>query len=101
MQNIQGEPRWPIHSEAIGWVNRLIIDLKLQLMGHEPRAPITCERLNEWDKLRQDVERCRRPLEIYRHSTVRPAEGHQRKGLASHTQPVGVSEQEEAWNRSP
>lgn len=46
------------HSLAIGYVNQLIIDLKLQQTGQQPGEPITMERLNEWAEYRRDLENC-------------------------------------------
>lgn len=57
------------HSEAVGYVNRLIIDLKLQLAGIEPDEPVTLERLNRWSKHRRDLEKCKISLRPIRVST--------------------------------
>lgn len=44
----------------MSWVNALLIDLKLQMLGREPHAPITMERLDEWHKQHfQDLNQCR------------------------------------------
>lgn len=50
--------RYPKHSEAIRWLNSLIMDLKVQLGGGEPMEPITLERLAEFSKHREDLEGC-------------------------------------------
>ena len=56
------EPAIPLHADALAWVDRLVLDMKLSLIG-EPdlqSAPITIERLSEWHgKQRRDVERCK------------------------------------------
>lgn len=56
------EPTIPQHAEALAWIDRLVLDMKLSLIG-EPNlqsAPITIERLSEWHKkVRRDVERCK------------------------------------------
>lgn len=50
----------PKHGQAIEWVHDLIFDLKLQMVGREPRAPITMERLDEWRKTHhREVSQCR------------------------------------------
>jgi hypothetical protein len=54
--------RHPVHAEALAWVNALVLDLKLQLLGEESQmsAPITMERLSEWHgKHARDVEQCK------------------------------------------
>jgi len=47
------------HSEAIGYFNNLIIDLKLQTLGKEPREPFTMERLDEATRHVQKLMECR------------------------------------------
>jgi hypothetical protein len=51
------ESRYPKHPEAISYINRLVIDLKLQLAGEE-HDPITPERLAEWARHRVELELC-------------------------------------------
>jgi hypothetical protein len=58
-------PRAPIndiakHSEAIMWINNLMIDLQLQAAGMEPSEPITAERLSEWDEHERELMECRK-----------------------------------------
>lgn len=56
------------HEAAQRWVRDLVFDLKLQMLGEQPRQPITIERLDEWDKLRdldQDLDKCTRPALYY------------------------------------
>jgi hypothetical protein len=52
------------HWQAIVWMNGLIMDLYLQLLGHEPARPIDEERLKEWSDHRKDLERCKERIEI-------------------------------------
>ena len=59
MSNIMAEPKMSKHAEAILYINRLVIDLKLQLGGvHEEERAITVERLEEWAKNRRELEQC-------------------------------------------
>lgn len=55
----------PAHEDAVQWVNRLVLDLKLQALGQPPNAPIDMTRLNEWLKHRNDLERCKERLRFY------------------------------------
>lgn len=47
------------HSLTIMYIDKLVMDLKLQLAGHKPGEPITWERLNEWAEYRRDLDSCR------------------------------------------
>lgn len=38
----------PVHEEAVIWVDQLILDLKLQLLGEQPAHPIDMTRLEQW-----------------------------------------------------
>ena len=50
----------PKHGEAIRFVNDLVIDLKLQLLGRAPRGAITMERMQEWERIHMpELDRCR------------------------------------------
>jgi hypothetical protein len=50
----------PKHAEEFDWMNDLIIDLKLQMLGEEPRHPVTIERLGErHEVVAQKLNRCR------------------------------------------
>jgi len=50
----------PKHMEETEWMNELVIDLKLQLLGEEPRRPITLDRLDEWHEVvARKLDRCR------------------------------------------
>ena len=55
----------PLHTEAIIWVNMLIIDLKLQANGLSPNAPIDMTRLNQWAEYRMELEACKERLRWY------------------------------------
>jgi hypothetical protein len=66
MNRIHGELMLCNHNEAVGFFNRLIIDLKLQNLGQEPTEPITAERLNEASKHIRDIQSCQRPARIVR-----------------------------------
>lgn len=52
------------HSDAFLWVNDLIIDLKLQLAGMEPTAPITTERLEKWREHGRQIQECMRDARV-------------------------------------
>lgn len=56
--NIAPPPRIHKHAKAISWINSLILDLKLQELGHKPMKPITVERLEEGEKHIRDLEQC-------------------------------------------
>lgn len=58
----------PVHDKEIFWLNQLILDLKLQLIGHENQmsALITMERLNEFSDIRRELYQCRRTDRIKR-----------------------------------
>lgn len=54
----------PLHADALAWIDALVLDLKLQLLGapEQMSAPITMERLGQWHgdkKHRRDIERCK------------------------------------------
>ena len=53
------------HSEAVGFFNRLIIDLKLRELG-EPHDPITIERLQEASTHVRDIAECKRRVRVCR-----------------------------------
>lgn len=55
------------HFEFIGWMNNLLIDLKLQLTGIEPSSPITMERLQEFTAHYTDLMACRKPATTARY----------------------------------
>lgn len=56
----------PKHAEETEWMNELIIDLKLQLLGEAPRQPITMERLDEWNEVvARKLSRCRERTVFY------------------------------------
>jgi hypothetical protein len=55
----------PLHDEAAHWVNQLILDMKLQLLGEQPHRPIDMTRLDEWLKHRNDLEQCKERLRFY------------------------------------
>lgn len=48
------------HVIECGHLVRLVIDLKLQLLGREMRDPITMERLDEATKHIGKIQQCRR-----------------------------------------
>lgn len=50
----------PKHDEACHYFNWLVLDLKLQQMGHAEKmsAPVSPERLAEADKHLQDLQQC-------------------------------------------
>ncbi len=77
----------PSQSDAISYLNCLIIDLKLQLLGQEPSEPITIERLNEWSAThRGDLERCKVDLTAkHLASLLRRWRNHQRAGVCRST----------------
>lgn len=51
---------WAKHDKAQRWVSDLVIDLKKQMLGHEPRQAVTMERLDEWHKVHHpDLNKCR------------------------------------------
>lgn len=52
------------HSDAFLWVSDLVIDLKLQLAGCEPTAPVTKERLDEWQKHGRELMECKRDVRV-------------------------------------
>lgn len=52
------------HSEAILWLNELIMDLKLQLAGRHPITDITPERLAEFSEHRKSLEQCVEHFEV-------------------------------------
>lgn len=54
-----------MHREAMDWMNRLVIDLKKQLLGYPVSEPITMERLQEWSRLYNDLDQCRQPARVY------------------------------------
>lgn len=56
---------WPSHDEAVHWVSDLVLDLKLQLLGEQPKHPIDMTRLDQWRKHRNELERCRQRLRFY------------------------------------
>lgn len=52
-----------IHDKELMWLNALMIDLKLQLLGKE-HQPITLERLAEWNPLHSSLNECKRKVKI-------------------------------------
>lgn len=60
MRSIQKPTGIWIHNEAIGWINSLMIDLKLRIGGQEPYAPMTMERLDAFGAHYNDLMRCRK-----------------------------------------
>ena len=63
MSKITGEPMIQNHSEAVGYFNLLLIDLKLQNLGEE-YEPITMERLEEGTRHIRDIAECQRIARI-------------------------------------
>lgn len=61
---IGDDPGVPNHGEAADYFNRLLLDLKKQLLRHE-HDPITMERLNDGTKHVLELDGCRRPLRRY------------------------------------
>lgn len=55
----------PAHEDAIWWVNDLVRDLKLQLLGEQPAHPIDMTRLEQWRKHANDLERCKERMRFY------------------------------------
>jgi hypothetical protein len=55
----------PLHDETMHWVNALVLDLKLQLLGQPPNKPIDMTRLDQWSKHRNDLERCKERTRFY------------------------------------
>lgn len=55
----------PKHQAAMSWMNEIIMDLKLQLAGIEPINPITAERLQEGEKLHDELGKCRERTLFY------------------------------------
>jgi hypothetical protein len=55
----------PVHEEAMYWVNALVLDLKLQLLGQPPNKPIDMTRLDEWRKHQNDLEHCKERRKFY------------------------------------
>ena len=55
----------PRHEDVMWWVDQLILDLRLQLLGEQPFAPIDMTRLDEWRKHRNDIERCNERIKWY------------------------------------
>ncbi|MGA2502269.1 MAG: hypothetical protein ABSH20_31390 [Tepidisphaeraceae bacterium] len=51
----------PKHGIAIEVLNRLLIDLKLQLLGRTPYEPITQERLADATVIVGQLSQCREP----------------------------------------
>jgi hypothetical protein len=49
------------HFEALGWINSLMIDLKLTLGGLEPQRPIDLPRLGEFEAVLKDLLTCQKP----------------------------------------
>lgn len=58
------DPTYSKHDDAISWVNQLITDLKVAMVGEQPIDPITKKRLSQWKEHRADLEHCRERLEI-------------------------------------
>ena len=53
------------HRDAMEYVDKLVLDLKKQLLGYE-MEPLTMDRLDEWTKTyRHDLERCTEPDRYY------------------------------------
>lgn len=59
------DDQYPKHGEAVAYFNRLIMDLKKQLLGGAYFEPITMERLNESRKHFNDLDQCREHLRKY------------------------------------
>lgn len=56
----------PRHQDATRYVDDLILDLKLQMLGYKPRNPITMERLHEWhQKHARDLDECKTRIRFY------------------------------------
>lgn len=58
------ETRMPKHMDLELWVNNLVMDLKLQLIGEQPVQPVTLERLQEWARLRDELARCTEDISL-------------------------------------
>lgn len=58
-----------LHFEAIGWINALMIDLKLRISGQEPTAPMTMERLDAFGAHYENLMCCRKPATTSRYDT--------------------------------
>ena len=56
---------WPRHDNALQFVNDLILDLKLQVLGQPPNKPIDMTRLQEWTKHRANLEQCQDPMRFH------------------------------------
>ena len=52
------------HVDAMNWMNTLVINLKQQLLGFKLTGTISMQRLDEWDKHYEDLEKCRRPRKV-------------------------------------
>lgn len=55
----------PLHDDAVHWVNDLILDLKLQMLGEQPRKPIDMTRLEQWQRYARDLEQCKERVRWY------------------------------------
>lgn len=56
----------PKHGKEIGFLNDLIIDLKLQAIGRQVREPVTMERLEEATKHIGALMQCREQTRMCR-----------------------------------
>jgi hypothetical protein len=63
-KRIAEDPGLSNHAEAADFFNRLLLDLKKQLLGY-PHDPVTMERLNQGTAHVLDLDRCRRPMKLY------------------------------------
>jgi hypothetical protein len=63
------------HDAAIFWINALMVDLKLRIVGQEPTAPMTMERLDEFNAHYNDLMRCKVNATTSRYS-YRPVPKH-------------------------
>lgn len=62
MSRIATPPMRSRHDKAVQFVNELVLDLKLQLLGRRPHDPITFDRLDEWHKVHaHQLLSCREP----------------------------------------
>ena len=65
VKKIADDPGFALHSEAMMWVDAIVIDLKAQLLGYPSSELVTMDRLNEWHKHRRSLEQCREAMKLY------------------------------------
>ena len=55
----------PLHEVTMRWLDQLVFDMKLQLLGEQPEYPIDMTRLEQWARYRNELERCKERLRVY------------------------------------